>query len=69
MSRLFAPVFWLTTTIVLARLTAHLAPYLAGADTLAEQVNGTCPQECSIRSALNHSTPFSIWPSGSVSDG
>ena len=38
MLRLFAPVFWLTTTIVLARLTAHLAP-----DTLAEQVNGTLP--------------------------
>ena len=43
MTRLFAPVFWLTATIVLARLTAHLAPYLAGTDTLAEQVNGTLP--------------------------
>lgn len=43
MTRLFAPVFWLTTTIVLARLTAHLAPYLVGTDTLAEQVNGTLP--------------------------
>ena len=43
MTRLFAPFFWLTTTIVLARLTAHLAPYLVGTDTLAEQVNGTLP--------------------------
>lgn len=43
MSRLFAPVFWLTAAIVLARLTAHLTPYLAGTDTLAEQVNGTLP--------------------------
>ena len=29
--------------IVLARLTARLAPYLVGTDTLAEQVNGTLP--------------------------
>lgn len=43
MSRLFAPVFWLTAAIVLARLTAHLTPYLAGTNTLAEQVNGTLP--------------------------
>ena len=43
MTRLFVPVFWLTATIVLAKLTAHLAAYLAGTDTLAEQVNGTLP--------------------------
>ena len=43
MRRLTAPVITLAATIVLARLTAHLAPYLVGTDSLAEQVNGTLP--------------------------
>ncbi|MDD4817436.1 MAG: hypothetical protein PHI85_05645 [Victivallaceae bacterium] len=43
MKKLAAPVFWLVATIVLARLTARIAPYLVGTDTLAEQVNGTLP--------------------------
>ena len=43
MRKLIAPAFWLVMVIVLARFTAHLAPYLVGTDTLAEQVNGTLP--------------------------
>ena len=43
MRRFAAPVLLLAAMIVLARLTARLAPYLVGTDTFAEQVNGTLP--------------------------
>lgn|GEM_PF-6121398 len=43
MRKLIAPVFFLSLTVVLARFTARVAPYLVGTETLAEQLNGTLP--------------------------
>ena len=41
MRKLIAPAFFLALTVVLARFTTRVAPYLVGTETLAEQVNGT----------------------------
>ncbi len=53
MRRLFAPIFWLTVAIILAKLTVRFAPYLAGMETLEEQVNGTLPAGMLYLAALD----------------
>lgn len=43
MRKLIAPIVWLCIFVVSGRFVLRFAPYLAGIDTLEEQVNGTLP--------------------------